>query len=212
MRQERLASLGAPRPCLLIAPALLIVANLGVASLPERVAPKPAPPTPAVARPHPVRSHGSAEPRSASPTPSNARQGLDRVPGLASSPPMRQGAFSDEAPKGMTSPEIRLIADSPTLPQVLDPPPPPPPDAQALPVESVWRALAICESGGNWQIDDGNGYYGGLQFDLLSWQEVGGDGYPSEHSPEVQIEMAERLQARQGWSAWPACSRVLGLE
>ncbi|MGI9119775.1 MAG: transglycosylase family protein [Acidimicrobiales bacterium] len=115
----------------------------------------------------------------------------------------------------MANVEIRL-AESPTLPQVIAPPPPEPPAPEprtspALPVDSVWRALSLCESAGNWQSDDGDGYYGGLQFDLPSWQAVGGEGYPSEHPQEVQIEMAERLQARQGWAAWPNCSRMLGL-
>jgi hypothetical protein len=74
-----------------------------------------------------------------------------------------------------------------------------------------WYALAECESGGNWSINTGNGYYGGLQFALSSWQAVGGTGYPHEHPPEVQIEMGIRLYERgSGWGAWPACSRELG--
>lgn len=77
--------------------------------------------------------------------------------------------------------------------------------------EGVWDRLAQCESGGNWHINTGNGYYGGLQFSLSSWQWVGGTGYPHEHSRETQIQMAERLLERQGWGAWPACSRKLGL-
>jgi hypothetical protein len=76
---------------------------------------------------------------------------------------------------------------------------------------SVWDRLAACESGGNWSINTGNGYYGGLQFSLSSWRAVGGPGYPHENSRETQIEMGERLRARQGWGAWPACSRKLGL-
>ena len=69
----------------------------------------------------------------------------------------------------------------------------------------------MCESSGNWAANTGNGYYGGLQFSLSSWQAVGGVGYPHEHPREVQIEMGKRLQARQGWGAWPHCSRQLGL-
>lgn len=75
---------------------------------------------------------------------------------------------------------------------------------------ATWDALAQCESGGNWHINTGNGYYGGLQFSLSSWQAVGGTGYPHEHSRETQILMGQRLQARQGWGAWPACTRKLG--
>lgn len=77
--------------------------------------------------------------------------------------------------------------------------------------DNVWDALAQCESGGNWFINTGNGYYGGLQFSLASWESVGGTGYPHEHPAATQIEMGRRLQARQGWGAWPACSRKLGL-
>lgn len=76
---------------------------------------------------------------------------------------------------------------------------------------SVWDALAACESGGNWSINTGNGYYGGLQFSLSSWQAVGGSGYPHEASRATQIAMGERLLAAQGWGAWPACSDQLGL-
>ena len=88
------------------------------------------------------------------------------------------------------------------------------PVAAAAPVRasgSVWDRLAVCESGGNWHVNTGNGFFGGLQFSLRSWQWVGGSGYPHEHSREMQIAMAERLLARQGWGAWPACSRKLGL-
>ncbi len=81
----------------------------------------------------------------------------------------------------------------------------------APPSGSVWDALARCESGGDWSVNTGNGYYGGLQFSLSSWAAVGGSGYPHEHSRATQIAMAERLRAAQGWGAWPACSRKLGL-
>jgi LysM repeat protein len=84
-------------------------------------------------------------------------------------------------------------------------------DAPAVPSGSVWDQLAQCESGGNWQINTGNGYYGGLQFSLGSWKAVGGSGYPHEHSREEQIRRGEILQSKQGWGAWPACSRKLGL-
>jgi hypothetical protein len=76
---------------------------------------------------------------------------------------------------------------------------------------SVWDRLAQCESGGRWGVDTGNGYFGGLQFSLSSWQAVGGSGYPHEHSRETQIGMGERLRGIQGWGAWPSCSRKLGL-
>ncbi len=76
---------------------------------------------------------------------------------------------------------------------------------------SVWDRLAQCESGGNWAINNGNGYYGGLQFSLSSWQAVGGSGLPSNASRDEQIMRAQMLQARQGWGAWPACTAKLGI-
>jgi hypothetical protein len=82
---------------------------------------------------------------------------------------------------------------------------------RSTPNGTVWDALARCESGGDWGINTGNGYYGGLQFSLSSWQAVGGTGYPHQHSRATQIAMAERLRAAQGWGAWPGCSSKLGL-
>ncbi|GAC1499736.1 MAG: hypothetical protein NVS1B10_02760 [Candidatus Saccharimonadales bacterium] len=76
---------------------------------------------------------------------------------------------------------------------------------------SVWDSIAACESGGNWAINTGNGFYGGLQFTLSSWRGVGGSGYPNEASREEQIARGQMLQARQGWRAWPVCSAKLGL-
>ena len=76
---------------------------------------------------------------------------------------------------------------------------------------SVWDRLAQCESGGNWSINTGNGYYGGLQFSLSSWRAVGGSGLPSDASRDEQIMRGQMLQARQGWGAWPACTAKLGI-
>lgn len=76
---------------------------------------------------------------------------------------------------------------------------------------SVWDSLAQCESGGNWGINTGNGYYGGLQFTLSTWRGVGGSGYPHQASREEQIYRGKILQARSGWGQWPACSAKLGL-
>jgi hypothetical protein len=78
--------------------------------------------------------------------------------------------------------------------------------------EQIWDDLAECESGGDWYINTGNGYYGGLQFSLSSWQWVGGEGYPHHHSREEQVHRAEILLERQGWDAWPSCSRQLGYQ
>jgi LysM repeat protein len=76
---------------------------------------------------------------------------------------------------------------------------------------SVWDQIAACESGGNWAINTGNGFYGGLQFTLSSWQAAGGSGYPNQASREEQISRAQILQSRQGWGAWPACTAKLGI-
>ena len=76
---------------------------------------------------------------------------------------------------------------------------------------STWDALAQCESTGDWSINTGNGYYGGLQFTISSWNAVGGDGMPHEASKEEQIARAEQLLELQGWGAWPECSSKLGL-
>lgn len=76
---------------------------------------------------------------------------------------------------------------------------------------SIWDRLADCESGGNWSINTGNGYYGGLQFTLSTWQGVGGSGYPHQASREEQIARGQILQARSGWGQWPACASKLGL-
>lgn len=76
---------------------------------------------------------------------------------------------------------------------------------------ATWDALAQCESGGNWNTNTGNGFYGGVQFTQQSWNGVGMSGSPHGASKEAQIEAAERLLAQQGWGAWPACSAQLGL-
>ena len=70
-----------------------------------------------------------------------------------------------------------------------------------------WDAIAACESGGNWAINTGNGYYGGLQFNLGTWRANGGSGMPHTASKDEQIRVAENVAARQGMGAWPVCGR-----
>lgn len=90
-------------------------------------------------------------------------------------------------------------------------------DAEAfvaeLPDERValWEELAACESETRWDLDTGNGYFGGLQFSLVSWDGVDGVGSPALASREEQIMRAEMLFELQGWGAWPRCSSALGL-
>jgi resuscitation-promoting factor RpfA len=82
--------------------------------------------------------------------------------------------------------------------------------ASAAP-QSAWDRLASCESGGNWSTNTGNGYYGGIQFNATTWHRYGGSGMPHQASKAQQIAVAERTLAAQGWGAWPACSRKMGL-
>ena len=79
---------------------------------------------------------------------------------------------------------------------------------------SVWDAVARCESGGNWSINTGNGYYGGLQFSSSTWRAFGGTQYaPNAHqaTKAQQIAVAQRTLAKQGPGAWPTCSKKAGL-
>jgi uncharacterized protein YabE (DUF348 family) len=92
------------------------------------------------------------------------------------------------------------------------PAPAPAPSANYASGSTVWDQLAQCESGGNWAINTGNGYYGGLQFSLSTWQAYGGPGYPHEQSRETQIAIATKVRdASGGYGAWPHCSQQLGL-
>ena len=87
------------------------------------------------------------------------------------------------------------------------------PNASAAP-DSDWDRLAQCEAGGNWQINTGNGYHGGLQFNAGTWAAYGGTAYaPTADlaTREQQIEIAKKTQAAQGWGAWPACTAKMGL-
>ncbi|MGW8633480.1 transglycosylase family protein [Streptomyces sp. NPDC055793] len=77
---------------------------------------------------------------------------------------------------------------------------------------SEWDAVAQCESGGNWSINTGNGYYGGLQFSASTWSGYGGTQYAAtadQASKAQQIEIAEKVLAGQGKGAWPVCGTGL---
>jgi uncharacterized protein YabE (DUF348 family) len=79
---------------------------------------------------------------------------------------------------------------------------------------SAWDALSRCEAGGNWAINTGNGFYGGVQFDQNTWERNGGLRYAQRAdlaTREEQIAIAEVTRARQGWGAWPVCSGRLGV-
>jgi nucleoid-associated protein YgaU len=89
--------------------------------------------------------------------------------------------------------------------------------AGAVPAEaaaSVWDKVAQCESGGNWKINTGNGFYGGLQFAAGTWKAYGGKTYASQAhlaTKTAQIAIARRVLAGQGPGAWPTCGRRAGL-
>ncbi|MCJ0976659.1 transglycosylase family protein [Rhodococcus sp. ARC_M12] len=72
-----------------------------------------------------------------------------------------------------------------------------------------WDAVAQCESGGNWSINTGNGYYGGLQFSQSTWTANGGTGSPANASKAEQIRVAENTLQSQGPGAWPTCGKQL---
>ena len=83
-----------------------------------------------------------------------------------------------------------------------------------VPDGSVWDRLAQCESTGNWAINTGNGFHGGLQFTPQTWLAYGGGEYAPyayQATREEQIAVAQKVQASQGWGAWPACTAKMGL-
>jgi Transglycosylase-like domain len=96
---------------------------------------------------------------------------------------------------------------------------PVPRPARAPPVatsaDAVWDRLARCESSGDWGISTGNGYFGGLQFDIVTWNAFGGRDYApraDRATREQQIAVAVRVRdARGGYGSWPACAAELGL-
>ena len=101
---------------------------------------------------------------------------------------------------------------------------PPPPQRGALPTRVArdcakdhwpWGCLAKCESGGRWNANTGNGYYGGLQFSQPTWRAFGGLKYAARADlakRDEQIAVAKKVLAEQGWGSWPVCSDRYGLE
>lgn len=90
----------------------------------------------------------------------------------------------------------------------------PKPSVPASGRTSTWDSIAHCEATGNWAINTGNGFYGGLQFTQQTWAGFGGTEYAPRAdmaTREQQIAVAEKVQAAQGWGAWPACTSKLGL-
>jgi len=83
-----------------------------------------------------------------------------------------------------------------------------------FPGSSIWDTLAQCEANGDWAADNGDGFYGGLQFTPSTWTENGGGvyaPYANQATREQQIAVAKRVLSIYGWVAWPVCSQKLGL-
>jgi hypothetical protein len=121
------------------------------------------------------------------------------APTTTEAPPVVQAMRAPEPPPTTAPPTT--AAPAPTRP----------PSSGADPNDpATWDRLADCESNGNWGMDSGNGYYGGLQFSVATWRNVGGAGYPHEASRSEQIKRGKILQARAGWDQWPSCARLLG--
>ncbi|WP_030982584.1 transglycosylase family protein [Streptomyces sp. NRRL S-1813] len=125
------------------------------------------------------------------------------IPQVSESP--ARSEFRGYGVRGITAAAVLLAAGTLNL-------------ASGQPAEArgggAWDRLAGCESGGNWRIDTGNGFSGGLQLAHSTWHSFGGGAYASRAaraSRSQQIQVAERVLARQGWGAWPACSASLGL-
>jgi hypothetical protein len=83
--------------------------------------------------------------------------------------------------------------------------------AVVIPTGDVWERLRLCEAGGNYARNSGNGYYGAYQYSLSTWGNYLGYARPDLAPPAVQDARAQQTQAARGWSPWPACSRALGL-
>jgi len=111
------------------------------------------------------------------------------------------------------------IAAAPQALQTTAQAPAPAPQRVTAPVyysgdTTVWDRIAACESGGNWAINTGNGFYGGLQFTMSTWLGYGGGSYAPRAdlaTRDQQIAIAQKVQASQGWGAWPVCSVKAGV-
>ena len=84
------------------------------------------------------------------------------------------------------------------------------PYLNSWPTLDMWDRIAWCESRRTWDVDTGNGYFGGLQFAVGSWQWVGGTGNPAHATKEEQIYRANLLWQAQGWNGWPGCKKYFG--
>lgn len=151
----------------------------------------PPTPTPTTARASPT---GPA-PATTSSTPPNATT-------TSTSPPGQARPTTTARPTGPTgSASAGTSATSKTAATSYHPPP----------AGGVWQELRDCESGGNYQANTGNGFYGAYQFSASTWSQMGYPGRPDQEPYWMQDEAAQRLQAAGGWGQWPTCSAALGL-
>ena len=121
-------------------------------------------------------------------------------PALDAPPPAPDALPPVDAPPGPAP-----VGFDPNVPLPPGPDAPPPPVHKAYSVN--WDAIAQCESGGNWAINTGNGFSGGLQFTSSTWHANGGSGSAANASREEQIRVAENVLHSQGIGAWPVCGR-----
>lgn len=139
-------------------------------------------------------------------------------------PPVEEPAPVDTSEVYVTAEEVIPIVEEPAtvaevpvpviepapVAQVVEPAPVaevPASGAYSSPNHAMWEQIAQCESGGNWSIQSGNGYYGGLQFLPSSWAAAGGVGNPADASKEEQMRIADNLLAMQGPGAWGCYGR-----
>ncbi len=157
----------------------------------EPPAPQDAPPAPELA---------DADPDLPPPAPDAMIAPVDMPDGPApEDAPPAPDAFAPPAPEDVP-PAPEPVAFEPPAPDVA---PPPAPKAYTV----NWDAIAQCEPGGNWGINTGNGYSGGLQFTASTWRASGGAGSAAGASREEQIRVAENVLRSQGIGAWPVCGR-----
>ncbi len=136
---------------------------------------------------HPVEVSYGSELRTAWDTSSSVTTAPPTTVAEVVAPPTTEAPSTTAAAESTTTEEPAVLAaTAPAPPTTVAPPTTSPPTTSAPPTTygdpndpATWDRLASCESGGNWSANSGNGYYGGLQFSLATWQNVGGSGYPA---------------------------------
>ncbi|MDN3022042.1 transglycosylase family protein [Streptomyces sp. S.PB5] len=123
-------------------------------------------------------------------------------------------------PIGLLLSACLLAGAAPALAYASPPPPAAGPPSAPVAYDCArdgwpWSCVALCESNGRWDVDTGNGFYGGLQFWQPTWEEFGGLKYAPRAdlaTREQQIAVAQKVLDVQGWEAWPVCSERYGLK